>query len=132
MRFILALCLFVGAAQAAPVPPQPKELTFELLVGEWDYRYGSIFGAKLWLCPDGTLVSRYGTEDAPSLYVGVWRVENGNTLVLCEHAYSGISGVRFGQAEVSKLVIDPKTYSNPQGKCEHRVVSLTNRKLLTP
>ncbi len=41
-RTVAALLLLVGWAptSAAPVPPRPKHLTEEMLVGRWDFTWG--------------------------------------------------------------------------------------------
>jgi len=68
----------------APVPDwRPKELTVALLVGKWEYEYGSYKEGHIILKPDKTYWAMH-SPDSRSVYYGTWEPD-GSTLTLKEH-----------------------------------------------
>lgn len=102
------LALIVAAPlSGAPVPPPPKELTAELLVGAWRYEFGTYRDGRMWLFADGTYVARH-SADAHAVYAGDWRLERG-TLVLTEFWFDPDLG-RVSEPTVFRLTFDLRAY----------------------
>ncbi len=115
---LLSLC--VGRVKGAPVPPEPKDLTVEMLAGQWRYAWGDMTDGRLWLYPDGYYSSYHRPEDGPVLF-GRWYVR-GRTLVLVESRFNP----EFG------TLTDPQRYeihlpSGTAGKCGSVPVRLSDR-----
>jgi hypothetical protein len=77
-----SILLFVCAA---PVPPPPKALNTEALVGLWDYKYGEQREGLMLLQANGIYFSRHSPQ-SQMIYCGLWWVE-GDTLCLKETSY---------------------------------------------
>lgn len=72
-------------ACAAPVPPPPKALCTDALIGLWDYQYGHQENGLMWLQSNGIYFSRHSPE-AQGYYWGLWWVDR-NRLHLWEYSY---------------------------------------------
>lgn len=66
------LSLFVVLA---PVP-QPRPLTAEMMVGQWDYKWGGMADGWIQFLPDGHYFSRHYPGDYPQ-YCGEYTVHRG-------------------------------------------------------
>lgn len=123
---MLSILLFTCAA---PVPPPPKQLTTEALVGLWDYKYGSQEEGLMELQSNGIYFSRHSPTSAV-YYWGVWWVR-GNTLYLIESSYFPESFERkwSGNFNQYQFRFDLKCRWKLDGKTAFEVpVRLSNRR----
>jgi hypothetical protein len=78
MRTVVALWILAGVAMldsvAAPVPPPPRQLTPELLVGTWRYEYGDKRDGSITFHADGSYSARH-EPDSTLAYCGTWSVD---------------------------------------------------------
>lgn len=117
---LAALLTWVGLKlAAAPVPPDPQDLTPEMLAGRWTYRWGEHDDGRIWLYPDGWY-SAYHQDGGP-VFFGQWGVR-GRVLVLSESRLHAESGT-LTEARVYRLHLTAGT----AGFCGGTPVSLSRR-----
>ncbi len=73
------LVLAVAKVAAAPVSPPPR-LTDEMLVGRWDFQWGTQREGWIEFLPDGRYHSRHCPGDPPS-YAGLYWVHRGEIVL---------------------------------------------------
>jgi hypothetical protein len=81
LRFALALFLATGFAQAAPLPP-PRPLTAEMLIGRWEYKWGTLPVGWIEFRADGHYYSAHRQAEWPE-FCGWWEIR-GDVLTLRE------------------------------------------------
>lgn len=82
---LLVFCALSWHSHAAPVPPPPKQLTAEMMVGKWSYSWHNWPDGTIWLHEDKTY-SAHHTPGGNYIYHGTWSVEGGK-LTLEEWAF---------------------------------------------
>lgn len=111
---LLALILWatVGIAKGAPVPPPPKHLTDEMLVGTWSLVWGTSEGGTLWVHDDKTYAEVLpGHGDV--VFHGTWWLDRG-TLVMSEYRFNPDTGTNSGPLTY-RLELDAKRFPHLAG-----------------
>lgn len=81
----LCFCALSWHSHAAPVPPAPKQLTAEMMVGRWAYHWNYYPDGTIWLHADKSY-SAHHVPGGRHVYHGTWTVEGG-TLTLTEWVF---------------------------------------------
>lgn len=104
---IALIMLLFGAnpAKGAPVPPAPRDLTAEQLVGRWSLEWGEREGT-VWFFADGSYVKSFPESDI--VLHGQWSTDRG-ALVLHEWRFDPECQSESGP-EFFRIPLDQKRY----------------------
>lgn len=109
---------------AAPVPP-PRPLTAELLVGRWEWRWGTLEPGWIEFGADGRYTSRHSQGDCPN-YCGRWLVRDGVLTLYEGRAPEPGTHEAAEWHQKYDVSMDTRRYPALTGKCGVTVVKLSN------